>query len=306
MEIKQSEYAPKPQETIPSLYVKLLNCSIQARSELSKISADRDSFTRFPDEAYKYFQGFIGQTKDQLPQAISYTPVSDDKDTYYYLPHANTIYMIPSSMITNPKYDPNSQQFIGLDNIKQERGGVFAFEGEEADIDSIGSILKSIEPLLTTDQGKSLFQTTTEAVDRLKQQFDVDYKKKQNEWTEQLKNQTVKLLQEIRSLVGEKKLPTYVITVPLFGLMGMVGKREIDPGTKMPYLLTNEGKIVRAPVIVIVIEQKLFLKETVYAPDLTKAEDADDKEWLNPALPNVLLNLMPRSTRRNAEIAVKK
>lgn len=300
-QIRKENPPSKPEDRIPNLYAGLVSQSMEARSELSKISADREDFARFPDKAYKHFQDFIGGTNEELPDAIVYKNERDDKDTYYYFPKENKIYRLPSDISIYRKYDPLSEDFIGLDNVKREKeGDIFPFEGEEADIDSIDSILKSISPLLTTDQAKSLFQTTTETIDKLKQQFDADYNKKQNEWTQQIGNQTVTLLQEIRKHVGEKKMPAYVLTVPLFGLMGTVGRREIEPERKMPYLITNEGKIVKAPVI----EQKLFFK-IAYVPDLTKAEDADPKEWLNPSLPNTILNLMPRSVRRKADRAAK-
>lgn len=338
---EKQEQVYSPEERLISLYENVLNSSVNIASEFADIKSRIINFCKEPTEAFQYFSDFIKKVGNELPEVIPITyscrflgeffPVTEkgaalEDKKGYYCPLTNEIYTPRESPPCDPQYDPESDNFVGLEKTRQysaleenirypfgRRVGLFAFDKSgqlqeipyygvpqigdffpftiatsNVDIDSICCIMDAIKPLLKTEEGKALLQKTASEIIRLKQQFIINYNRTEQEGIKNIKDKTSALLNAVRKQVAN--MPPYI------RLERIQSEENVEPNGKVLYLLTKDCKLILVPTTG---EKKLFV--TQYKPDLSKAEDAPDTEWLRQDLPYYLLDILPKKIKKIAK-----
>jgi hypothetical protein len=288
METNRDEAIPH-KENLTILYKDFNKSCWETSSRLGKITDDADSFAEDPEEVQVIFQSFIENVKEELPELIPFElkqhfkspivtdlrpkQIYEDEHPSYYSPKLNKI------------FHEDSSQKPTLDDL-QKKGAPFS--GENANLDSIESIMDAMLLFIKSEKGRVLFEENQRRINELKQKFFNEFNHEKKKGIETIRTSASKFLNAIKNQVGERKIPPYI---PLWmDLMAIAGKESSRYQEKLdPYFSTKDCTIIRAPTL---IKRKFFKRK--YSPDLRKSKIAEDEEWLNALIPASLASLLPK------------
>lgn len=291
MEAKNEGISPK--DNLLNLYSRFDNSYAETKHKLREITDKADDFAEEPENVQAMFQALTGKVMGELPDMMVFklkssfsvptlinnrpaNPYEGDYSRHYYSPKLNIIYSIEDN------------EKVTLEEM-QKRGT--PFEGQNANLDSIESIMEAMSTFIKSEEGKTLLNENKRKINELKQKVLDDFENEKKIGVESIKIHVSKYLEAIKNYMGKGKIPSYI---PLWmDLMVLVGKKTpIDQGRLDPYLSTRDSKIIMAPTLV---KEKLF--KTEYSPDIGKSKAAGDDKWLNSLLPVSLAGLLPKQIR---------
>jgi len=205
----------------------------------------------------------------------------------YYLPQRDSIYEVNSEAKADPKFVPGNPEFIGFDNVKEQRKwGVNMrplnhFEHHERVANPLDMPLGGLDLIVSKAEemlrNKPEHQTILALADRLaelKKQTEGKRREVEEKWTPQIKQRVFNLLDFFQKYSPfDRRLPKAIKGQIIFDEEWKKGNR------KRNYLKKDTRELVRVPV-----EYKKPLLGIIEREgedaDFSKAESAPESDWV--------------------------